>query len=197
MSQLAKLASFYLMNKGFSIGIGDVRLDENLLRKREELVHKGYKKCDDFIQQYQAGVLKAQAGCSKEQTLENVITRELNSIREASGKLCIETLPYSNTPLIMARCGSKGSSVNLSQMIACVGQQTVGGARIADGFERRTLPHFEKDSKLPVAKGFVRNSFYTGLSPTEFFFHTAGGREGASRSMLIFVYIFVYKYRYI
>lgn len=28
------------------------------------------------------------------------------------------------------------------------------------------------------AKGFVQNSFYTGLSATEFFFHTMGGREG-------------------
>lgn len=28
------------------------------------------------------------------------------------------------------------------------------------------------------AKGFVANSFYSGLSATEFFFHTMGGREG-------------------
>jgi hypothetical protein len=28
------------------------------------------------------------------------------------------------------------------------------------------------------AKGFVANSFYSGLTPTEFFFHTMGGREG-------------------
>lgn len=27
-------------------------------------------------------------------------------------------------------------------------------------------------------KGFVANSFYSGLSATEFFFHTMGGREG-------------------
>ena len=24
----------------------------------------------------------------------------------------------------------------------------------------------------------MKNSFYTGLTPTEFFFHTVGGREG-------------------
>ena len=33
-------------------------------------------------------------------------------------------------------------------------------------------------AKTPAAKGFVRNSFYTGMTPTEFFFHTMGGREG-------------------
>ena len=33
-------------------------------------------------------------------------------------------------------------------------------------------------AKSPAAKGFVRNSFYSGLTPTEFFFHTMAGREG-------------------
>ena len=33
-------------------------------------------------------------------------------------------------------------------------------------------------AKDPPARGFVENSFYTGLTPTEFFFHTVAGREG-------------------
>ncbi|KAL6087520.1 hypothetical protein STEG23_022173 [Scotinomys teguina] len=71
-----------------------------------------------------------------------------------------------------------GSFINISQMIACVGQQAISGSRVPDGFENRSLPHFEKHSKLPAAKGFVANSFYSGLTPTEFFFHTMAGREG-------------------
>lgn len=43
---------------------------------------------------------------------------------------------------------------------------------------QRTLPHFQKFSLTPSSKGFVENSFYTGLLPTEFFFHTMAGREG-------------------
>jgi DNA-directed RNA polymerase III subunit RPC1 len=78
----------------------------------------------------------------------------------------------------MATCGSKGSFINISQMIACVGQQSVGGRRMPNGFVHRALPHFPRHSREPAAKGFVANSFYTGLAPTEFFFHTMGGREG-------------------
>ena len=40
------------------------------------------------------------------------------------------------------------------------------------------MPHFERNDRAPDAKGFVENSFYSGLTPTEFFFHTMGGREG-------------------
>eukprot|EP00850_Spirogloea_muscicola_P020239 SM000210S06753 [mRNA] locus=s210:232591:242196:- [translate_table: standard] len=75
-------------------------------------------------------------------------------------------------------CGSKGSAINISQMIACVGQQSVGGHRAPDGFLERSLPHFPRKDKTPQAKGFVANSFYSGMMPTEFFFHTMGGREG-------------------
>lgn len=33
-------------------------------------------------------------------------------------------------------------------MIACVGQQAISGSRVPDGFENRSLPHFEKHSKV-------------------------------------------------
>ena len=54
----------------------------------------------------------------------------------------------------------------------------ISGKRVPNGFEDRSLPHFARHSKEPGAKGFVENSFYSGLTPTEFFFHTMGGREG-------------------
>lgn len=31
---------------------------------------------------------------------------------------------------------------------------------------------------MPPSKGFVRNSFYSGLTPSEFLFHAVSGREG-------------------
>ena len=35
-----------------------------------------------------------------------------------------------------------------------------------------------KDDYSPESKGFVENSYLAGLTPTEFFFHAMGGREG-------------------
>jgi DNA-directed RNA polymerase III subunit RPC1 len=53
----------------------------------------------------------------------------------------------------MEQCGSKGSKINISQMVACVGQQAISGKRIPNGFVNRTLPHFLKFSREPQAKG--------------------------------------------
>lgn len=178
MSRLARLAPVYLSNRGFSIGIGDVTPGQGLLKAKQDLLDDGYRKCDEYIEALETGKLQQQPGCTAEETLEALILRELSVIRDRAGSACLRELDKSNSPLIMALCGSKGSFINISQMIACVGQQAISGSRVPDGFENRSLPHFEKHSKLPAAKGFVADSFYSGLTPTEFFFHTMAGREG-------------------
>ena len=137
---------------------------------------------DANIQSYDSGTLELRPGCDLLQSLEEVLNGILGKLRESAGQEAMKQLPWTNAPRIMAECGSKGSPLNISQMMACVGQQAVGGNRIENGFVNRTLPHFEYHSLTPPAKGFVANSFYTGLSPTEFFFHTMGGREVSNQS---------------
>ncbi|KAL7746501.1 DNA-directed RNA polymerase III subunit C1 (rpo31) [Sorochytrium milnesiophthora] len=178
MNRLAKLCARWLGNRGFSIGIQDVQPGNILSQKKEELVERGYSTCDDFIARSQAGKLENQPGCDARQTLEAHISGVLSKIRDDAGQICMHELNKYNAPLIMATCGSKGSKINVCQMVACVGQQIISGSRIPDGFDDRSLPHFLKNSKIPPAKGFVRNSFYSGLTPTEFFFHAVSGREG-------------------
>ncbi|KAL7990271.1 hypothetical protein Chor_013701, partial [Crotalus horridus] len=191
MSRLARLAPVYLSNRGFSIGIGDVTPGQGLLKAKYELLNAGYKKCDEYIEALKTEQLNlfvhdcaAFSFNSKQYVLgcylknNALILKELSVIRDHAGSACLRELDKSNSPLTMAVCGSKGSFINISQMIACVGQQAISGSRVPDGFENRSLPHFEKHSKLPAAKGFVANSFYSGLTPTEFFFHTMAGREG-------------------
>ena len=180
MTRLSKLAARWIGTRGFSIGINDVQPSASLTAHKESLIRQGYQESDNIIQQCLAGKLAPQPGCTAEQTMEANISGLLSKIRDDCGSLCIKELSRFNSPLIMQWCGSKGSKINVSQMVACVGQQIISGSRIADGFSGRTLPHFPQGegSKMPAAKGFVRNSFFTGLNPTEFFFHATSGREG-------------------
>ncbi|XP_073269578.1 DNA-directed RNA polymerase III subunit 1-like isoform X1 [Primulina huaijiensis] len=178
MNRLAKLSARWIGNHGFSIGINDVQPEDVLNKKKKDTIHEQYAKCTEYIDTYKSGKLVPLPGCNKAQTLEANITAVLNNIRESTAKVCMENLNWRNSPLIMSQCGSKGSPINICQMIACVGQQSVGGRRAPNGFIDRTLPHFEREAKDPDAKGFVQNSFYSGLTATEFFFHTMGGREG-------------------
>lgn len=178
MNRLARLSAKMIGEKGFSIGIDDVTPAEALIREKQNAVDRGYAQCQGLIENFQKGNLELAPGCDAVTSLENSVTGELNSIREKAAMACMKTLHASNSPLIMSQCGSKGSPINIAQMVACVGQQSVGGSRAPNGFRERTLPHFERGDRTPEGKGFVANSFYSGLEPTEFFFHTMAGREG-------------------
>lgn len=83
-----------------------------------------------------------------------------------------------NHAVIMALTGARGSMLNLTQITACVGQQSVRGGRITRGYDNRTLPHFKKGELGAKSRGFVHSSYKEGLDPIEFFFHAMGGREG-------------------
>eukprot|EP00668_Euglena_longa_P046630 GGOE01062315.1.p1 GENE.GGOE01062315.1~~GGOE01062315.1.p1 ORF type:complete len:1429 (-),score=496.78 GGOE01062315.1:79-4365(-) len=178
MARLSRMTSRWLQNYGFSIGINDVTPSTKLLEEKQKIMDYGYKKCDEYISTFNAGKLEASPGCTTEQTLESKLEGELSKIRAKAGDMCVGELHWTNSPLIMTMCGSKGSPLNISQMISCVGQQTLNGKRIGNGFVHRSLPHFPKFCRDPVSRGFVANSFYSGITPTEFWFHTICGREG-------------------
>ncbi|GAA5868140.1 hypothetical protein JCM8547_003356 [Rhodosporidiobolus lusitaniae] len=178
MNRMAKLCARWLANKGFSIGISDVTPGQKLRAEKDDLVSKAYAKADEYILKAAAGKLECEPGSNLEQTLESKISGDLSKVRDQVGEICMEELSRNNAPLIMATCGSKGSKINVSQMVACVGQQIIAGHRVPNGFQDRSLPHFPKGAIDPLAKGFVSNSFYSGLRATEFLFHAISGREG-------------------
>ncbi|KFA74584.1 hypothetical protein S40288_08138 [Stachybotrys chartarum IBT 40288] len=178
MNRLAKLCARTLTNRGFSIGVGDVFPTDTLSQEKDAIVSTAYKQCDDLIEIFKAGKLEKAPGCNMEQTLENSISGILSKVRQQAGEYCIDTLSRNNAPLIMAQSGSKGSTINVAQMVALVGQQIIGGQRVLDGFQDRSLPHFHKHARQPPSRGFIKHSFYNGLTPTEFLFHAMSGREG-------------------
>jgi intein/homing endonuclease len=102
----------------------------------------------------------------------------LNKATEQSGKIGRTSLSKDNRFLMIVTSGSKGSLVNISQMISCLGQQNVDGKRIPYGFDSRTLPHYSKFDDSPKSRGFIENSYISGLTAPELFFHAMGGRIG-------------------
>ena len=111
-------------------------------------------------------------------SFEASVNKELNEARDKSGTLAFKNLDSYNKIQNMVSAGSKGTNINISQIMACVGQQNVEGKRIPFGFKLRSLPHFARHDYGPESKGFVSSNYITGLEPTEFYFHAMGGREG-------------------
>lgn len=163
---------------GFTTAIDDEDIPEEAKRQIAEGLNKALKKIRNLVKAYENEELESLPGRSLEETLEMEIMRVTGRARDMAGEIAGRHLGLNNSAVIMAKSGARGSMLNLSQMSGCVGQQAVRGERIHRGYQYRTLPHFKKHDLGASAKGFVASCYKTGLSPTEYFFHSMGGREG-------------------
>ena len=137
--------------------------------------------------------------------------REQDGARDDAGKLMREAFdvlqPGTNSLLRMVRAGSKGGTINVTQVSACVGGQTRGDRRIVDtsplyDVPRRVTTRADGSASHSVmfrslararfrpsahflcaypdarAGGFVGSSFIDGLTPREFMDAATAGRDG-------------------
>ncbi|KAI3422210.1 meiosis-specific APC/C activator protein ama1 [Globodera pallida] len=177
-ANIQTVVNAWLLAEGHTIGIGDTIADQSTYRDIQETIRKAKQDVVDVIEKAHNDDLEPTPGNTLRQTFENHVNRILNDARDRTGASAQKSLSDANNFKAMVVAGSKGSKINISQVIACVGQQNVEGKRIPFGFRHRTLPHFIKDDYGPESRGFVENSYLAGLTPAEFFFHAMGGREG-------------------
>ena len=178
IDDLQNVVTEYMKSSAFSVGISDLISDQ---KTNDEIVNVITKKKTDvknLIDQVQIGIFENNTGKTNEEEFETQVNSILNQATSESGKIGLKSLNKDNRFVIMVNAGSKGSDLNISQMISCLGQQNVDGKRIPYGFENRTLPHYTKYDDSPNARGFVESSYINGLTPQELFFHAMGGRVG-------------------
>uniref|UniRef100_A0A8B9NYN0 DNA-directed RNA polymerase subunit n=1 Tax=Apteryx owenii TaxID=8824 RepID=A0A8B9NYN0_APTOW len=177
-SNIQTVINNWLLIEGHTIGIGDSIADAKTYQDIQNTIKKAKQDVIEVIEKAHNNELEPTPGNTLRQTFENQVNRILNDARDKTGSSAQKSLSEYNNFKSMVVSGAKGSKINISQVIAVVGQQNVEGKRIPFGFKHRTLPHFIKDDYGPESRGFVENSYLAGLTPTEFFFHAMGGREG-------------------
>jgi DNA-directed RNA polymerase subunit A' len=179
LDHATKLAVFGgVMQRGFTTGTADEEIPREAEERIAEQLEKSNQQVENLIQIYEDGELEALPGRSLRETLEMKIMQVLGEARDSTGVIAERYFSNSNSAVIMALTGARGSMLNLTQIATCVGQQAVRGGRINRGYIDRTLPHFHKGDVGAKASGFVNSSYKHGLDPLEFFFHAMGGREG-------------------
>jgi len=178
IDDLQNIVTEYMKTAGFSVGISDLISNAETNQKIIEIITKKKTDVKNLIDQVQIGVFENNTGKTNEEEFETQVNNILNKATDESGKVGLKSLNKNNRFVTMVNAGSKGSDLNITFMISCLGQQNVDGKRIPYGFEHRTLPHFSKYDDSPSARGFVESSYINGLSPQELFFHAMGGRVG-------------------
>jgi DNA-directed RNA polymerase subunit A' len=178
LNRITRLLKLFLTMRGFTYSYEELVLSPQAENKIKKIMERAEKRVHELIESYRNGTLQPLPGQTLEDTFEIYVMNELAKARDDAGKVAEEDFTLENAGIIMTRTGARGSSLNIGQMSACVGQQSVRGKRIVRGYIGRPLPHFKPGDPTPKARGFVYSSYQKGLDAIEFFFHAMGGREG-------------------
>ncbi len=167
----------YLTERGITISINDLDVDEKVLQESEEIIQKARRKTNDIIESYNSGSLEIIPGKTKEESREIKILQTLNEVRTKIGEIVKKEFPKTNPANHMIMSGGGGNILNITQMACCVGQQALGNKRVDFGYTGRTLSFYKKGDLSPEARGFIKSPFMKGLRPDEFFFQAITGRD--------------------
>ena len=178
INNLQNVITEYMKTSSFSVGISDLIADQETKTKIVHVVEKQKQEVVNLIHKVHLGIFENNSAYSNAVEFENQVNNLLGEARVQTEKIAHKSLNKNNRFLKIVNSGSKGSLINISQMISCLGPQSIEGKRAPYGFDNRTLPHFTKYDDSPTARGFIESSYITGLSAHEMFFHAMAGRIG-------------------
>jgi DNA-directed RNA polymerase I subunit RPA1 len=193
---LGRLFTSFLQLRGFTLGVEDILLKSSMRKPMAKIVRKA-KRCgydvlsqvfagenkddvDGLLERYKRIHLNPDDSYMKE--LDMAYKGNVDIYQNSLTNMCfpnglVKKFPFNNLQL-MIQSGAKGSMVNSMQMSCLLGQQELEGRRPRLMANGNTLPSFLPYDPSPSSGGFICNSFMTGLTPQEYFFHCMAGREG-------------------
>lgn len=178
LNAVTRLLDRFMVMRGFTYAMDELQIPDSTREKISKAIAKAEEKVNEYIESYRKGTLERLPGQSLEESLEIYIMNELSRARDVAGEYSDQYFQMDNSGVIMSRAGARGSVLNMGQMTASVGQQSIRGKRILRGYRGRALSFFRPGDAGAAARGFVYHCYRDGLDPIEFFFHAMGGREG-------------------
>ncbi|HID90832.1 TPA: DNA-directed RNA polymerase subunit A', partial [Candidatus Bathyarchaeota archaeon] len=178
LNSICRLLDVFITTRGFSFSLHELDLTTDVERKIKRVMTRHKRRIQDLVEKYRSGQLEKLPGKGLEESLEIYLMNELAKARDTAGRIAEKSLDMDNSAAIMIRTGARGTMMNITQMTACIGQQSIRGGRILRGYSGRSLSHFKTRDPSPEARGFIALGYRRGLNPIEFFFHAVGGREG-------------------
>jgi DNA-directed RNA polymerase II subunit RPB1 len=175
-----RMLNRWLSEHCFTLGMGDCIPSSDDNKKIKEFIETRIQNVNTIIKEANVGIYNPDLDAKFIHiSLEEDIKEQLNGAKYDFEKYLKKTIDRKNGMYITNSSGAKGDVLSaICQTRGFLGQTSIVNARVAFGYDKRTLPHFSKDDYGAISRGFIVNNFFNGLDPHEVFFHQMGGRVG-------------------
>lgn len=167
-----KLINNFNLYYGFTVGYGDAKVDKSVTDDINKLFMTKQQKLEHMITEYENN-----PEMMERDVFEFKLLQEAGILQDVA-KLIMVNLKPDNGFNIMVTSGSKGSNLNIGQVIGCLGLQAIEGKLAPKKYNNRTLAYFHQNDDRLASRGIIRESYMDGLNFPSFTYLLMSGREG-------------------
>ena len=186
--KLSKLVFYTFSKKGLTIALDEYKAPENIRVEIDKKIKELITTTNGIVKKYENKTLPLISGKNLDETFELEMISQSSKIKDyISDQILMlkfndmyddRKISNNNTVMISSVGGSRGRLLNVVNIIGLWGQVTVRTGRAKNGFKNRLLSSNVIGSNSLMDYGFVKNNFYNGFEPKEYFIHSIGGRQG-------------------
>ena len=170
VSDLQRVGNCWNQMDPLCIGVRDCLVTDEICAKVDDLVATAMGKAD-----------WVETTSFPRDVKEMRISGIMQDVLRSAGALVLKNMDHDSALATVVTSGSKGNALNLSQIMAVVGQQSIGGRRVQQRKTRlgmRGMICYKPNDPRPEARGFVATSYIQGQTESEFYHCMMAGREG-------------------
>lgn len=174
---LQQMTNIYLMHKGSTLSYDDITISKKAMEKVHKQTQVILMEAEQIIQNYKKGKIIPPLGMTVKQFFEQQQLSVLNLGDDFLRPVFEDIKSEENNLFKLIVSGSKGKLTNLLQISSSIGQASIGGERMTKLFDyERTCPYYPRFDESPQNRGFVTESYTSGVDMVSFIFQSMEAR---------------------
>src|SRR6056300_167653 len=125
IDDLQNIVTEYMKTSSFSVGISDLIANKKTQDSIIQAISDQKREVRSLIERVQLGTFENNTSNTNRVQFETNVNSILNEATSKAGAIGRKSLSKSNRFLMIVTSGSKGTLINISQMISCLGQTNI------------------------------------------------------------------------
>ncbi len=172
-----QMTTIFLMHKGCTINYDDITISKKSLKKVHEQTESILYEAKQITNNLLNGKIIPPLGLTVKEFYEQQQLAILNLGDDFLRPVFEDIDTEKNNLFKLIVSGSKGKLFNLLQISSTIGQTSIGGERMFKLFDYgRTCPYYPRFDESPQNRGFVTESYTTGVDMLSFIFQSMEAR---------------------
>jgi DNA-directed RNA polymerase beta' subunit len=174
---LQQMTTIYLMHKGCTITYDDITISKKALAKVHSQTSSILYESEQIYNNLIQGKIIPPLGMKVKDFYEQQQLSILNLGDDFLKPVFEDIDTEKNNLFKLISSGSKGKFTNLLQISSSIGQTSIGGERMYKLFDyERTCPYYPRFNDCPQNRGFVTESYTSGVDMLSFIFQSMEAR---------------------